>query len=735
MLVRTSKHKRHEHIVYVAEDIINDGLRGITTEASPQKHTHQVIYTPETKLITLGPGGPDNHTHEIGDEIEETPGPDPLKSENLDDHEKAALVRKRWLYSKELEKDYRTKAAESERVVRGEHWTPAERGKNNKEQRPSLVINEVEGKIDLLSGYHRQNRLDIKFYPTEGGDGKVADMLTAITKNVLSTNHFIHEENLFFDDMIITGRAFFDVYMDFDKNINGDIVVEWLPWDSVYLGEHDKYDLTDCEMATKSKWLSWGVVKERWPDKKEEITKDLDKYVMSEHDEGGSTRQHADDEYDHDSPVTKLGEDFIDIDKKLYRVFSSYSKVYQRVQVVMNARDDFFFNGAGLDEKDMAALKTIPALTFIPRVVTQTRVTLTAGGVVLDDRIDDDLDGEFSIVVGYAKKRGKYVWGKVEGVKDAQMELDKRHSQAIDFVNRANAGGWFYSQDTFARPSDRKKFLGDVSKPGFTVKVADMKHKPERAENARFPREIVELELLSREQIERIMNVSGEMSGRGEKNQSGIAMKENKKAGLIGNEFLFDNLRISKRQLGLKIVTYLRKYYPAKRLSRILNNQIEIEPTIKIGGRSVGENPEVVPGQAGLPGLPEQSGLPEQPELPEQQEQSEERYTLEELQAMLDNDDLTRYDVNVGEGDYNVTTRLANFAIWMEYARNNPGVVPPAFMVELSDLPNKEEALKQFAEQQKMLQDEEKAKQETEIVKTEIAAQSKQQGAGGGPLQ
>ena len=88
-------------------------------------------------------------------------------------------------------------------------------------ERAALTINEIEPKIDLLSGYQRQNRTDFKFMPVEEGDQRVADILNVVVKNITDQCQYPHEETLVFEDMAIRGRGCFNIYVSNEKNILG----------------------------------------------------------------------------------------------------------------------------------------------------------------------------------------------------------------------------------------------------------------------------------------------------------------------------------------------------------------------------------------------------------------------------------------------------------------------------------------------------------------------------------
>ncbi len=691
-LVRTTKEKRHSHIAGLSDS-------GEGSTSVHKGHSHTVAYREaqaeeldevENVILEAVEGGwfiepaEDGHTHIF----EAIVTASETGKKKKDDAETAKDVRGLYKEAKEYEKDFRKKAEESERYYMGEQWKKADKDYLESRDRAALTINEIEPKIDLLSGYQRQNRSDIRFYPVEDGDSRVADILTHVVKNITEQNNFEYEETGVFTDEMITGRGLFNTYVSYDENILGDIKVEKFPWDECWFGPHDREDLADCEYLVKTKWLSFAKVKELWPEKKDDIDKETDIYTST--DDPHTTHVEGQYEKSDNSVSVPFDDDFVDIARKEYRVLECWKKVYKRAYVLVNVTESFYHNAEGWDDKDVKAVKTIPGFSAIPRVKTDMRITLTAGNTILNDGMDEYFDGMFSMVPVYAKKRKKEVWGRVEAAKEPQMEINKRHSQSVDILNKAAAYGWFYDDTIFPSAADRDSFKNNCTSPGFLAKVANIKHLPHQVEGVKFPNEIVALESLATEKLREIMNINPELQGVNSRAESGIAIAEKKRQGLIGNEFLFDNLSLSKKILGRLIVKLVQKIYSPERILRLLENRSNREQ-MEIGGQDFSE------------------------------------YTKEEILDLLKESDLTKYDVAVGESAYNPTTRHANFAIWAELSKTHPDTIPLDMLIDLSDLPEKDKIKKKIEERMQAQAEDAERTRQTEIEKTLIARSGQMQ--------
>ena len=685
LLQTVRKGNGHKHIVYT-NDKTGQGFTSVS-----KGHSHPVTFEVDKKISNTGEPIPigtgrwdigiaDGHTHEV------TPIVVMETKKKESDETVVSDCLQLYRYSRDLEKPSRTQGRESLKFYQGEQWEDEIKSQLQKEMRACLTINQIESKLDLLSGYQRQNRTDIKYMPVEDGDQRVSEILDIVTKNILENCNYRFEETEVFEDGTIVGRGLFNIYVDFSKNIQGDIIVEKFEWDDCYLGPHAKKDCSDLEYLVKTKWYSRAKLAEMYPDKIKEIFNEFEEETDEvSHEPVGDAYAHSDNKLS-----IVADPDLIDLEKKSIKVLETWRKEYKRSYVVVDIESDFYYNASDWPKEDISALESIPPITVIPRVVHQMRVTKTAGEVLLEDSYPDLAMQDFQIVTFYAKKRGDMFWGKVHSVKDPQREINKRHSQLTDIMNRQAAYGWFYDDTTFPTPAEVNNFKKNSSTPGFTQRVNSVKSLPEKVEGAKVPTEIINLLQIESQSLREVLNINLEMEGASSNAQSGIAILERKKQGLVGNEFLFDNFSIAKVKIGRMLVAMIQKYYSAERILKILQNEAMKAP-VQIGG---------VPA---------------------------EQLDMAEIKKLLENTDLTKQDVVVSESGWSPTTRMANFTMWAELAGKG-APVPMPFLIELSDLPEKDKMLQMFAQESEARQKEKDDKNQVEVIKTQIAADAKTQG-------
>ncbi len=693
----------HYHIVFV-----DDSGAGTTSE--DRKHVHPI----EGGQVVQGDS---DHTHALSDiEVQ-------LKPKGEDEGRTISDSIDLFKNARDEEQKSIDDGRESESFFMGDQWDGDTKADLRNKQRAALTINEIESKIDILSGHQRQNRTDIRYLPVEEGDQKVADILTILVKNILEQNNYDYEETEVFEDSAITGRGLFNIFIDNDRNIEGDIVINKYNWDEVLFGPHDRKDLADCDYLTKIKWVSLAQAKILYPDKADKIQRDFDFFMAGNRDEQGFHRTTPGLQFeaafmrDKNNIAVGPNPELIDLAQKQVRILEIWRKTHKKIPVLVNPQADLFINAQNWKPADISKVKTIDAIRVVDRKAFKMRKTTVIAMTLIDDEYPDLAVQNFDIVPLYAKKKGNRFWGKVEAVKDAQREINKRHSQAVDIMNKVSNYGWFIDGQTFNRPFERDKFKNTSSSPGFMSEIADITRPPVQIDGVKFPNELVNMMALDSQKLRELMIINPELTGESTRAESGVAIAQKNRQALTGNEFLFDNLSLAKRTIGRMLVAMIQKHYTPERIIRILENKAARD-SVEVGGEPLFPQAADVAPQLGQEASEEEMALVQQGLIEGRKAQ---------ITELLETQDLTRYDVVVGENAWSPTTRQSNFIVWAELAgRGIP--VPPDLLVDLSDLPEKDRVKEAIAAQAQAQAEADAADRDTEIQKTLIAAQSKQQG-------
>lgn len=121
--------------------------------------------------------------------------------------------------------DFLERAEESIRFWALDQWDARTRAYLQKAGRPFLTISEFTRVTNTVLGEMTRNSLDIKFVPIEG-DGEAADAIDKVYLSIARDNKLALVDEVVRRDAWLTGRGFYNVRVDFDKNMRGHVNLE-----------------------------------------------------------------------------------------------------------------------------------------------------------------------------------------------------------------------------------------------------------------------------------------------------------------------------------------------------------------------------------------------------------------------------------------------------------------------------------------------------------------------------
>lgn len=596
------------------------------------------------------PGGEDFHEHVLQDYKAKKP----KKTETDEEILKECLAL--WREALGITSDCRKKGREAEDFYKGKQWDETVERTLNALDRAALTINEIAPAIDTLIGYQMEQRTDLKYLPQEGGDQRVADMMNVLSKQILDGCYYQREKTKVFKDQCVPGFGVLNVYMNFEQSIQGVPVVERFPWDDVVYGPHEKEDLSDAEYEVRSRMNSIAKLTQMFGDKAEEIEQSYKHYCGQypdiEKGDNGVSGTHTDYAYAKkldDQPYTVDGTfPLVDVQKKQFRLVQCTRKTYKEVTVIFNQDENFFFTAYDWETKDLDLARQLPGFQSITQMKTRMRITKFCGSVILSDENPADLPlHDFYTIPAYGYRQNGEFWGKVEIAKDPQREINKRRSQVMDQMNRLGASVYYVEPETFKDNGEKERFKKNRSKPGSVFDVNDVGRTPKLEEGADLPQGVVQIMQMDQQNLQRLLNVIVEQGGA---NESGVMFLEKKKGRLTGNQFLFDNLSFAEQKLGKILLALVQRFYTPDRIQRILNAQYG-KQKFEVGGQDYAE------------------------------------YSKDEIIEMLENADLSEYDVIVTESSFSPSTRLGIAKVLFELISQG-AEVPPELPLEFVDMPS-----------------------------------------------
>lgn len=175
----------------------------------------------------------------------------------------------RYLYAKDrghLEYMEQARKCEGMYLGGGEQWSAADKAVLSAQKRPFYEFNEIMPSINSALGYQIQNRMDIAFRPRGGeSDMDKATVLSKVVKQICDQAALHWHETQLYSDGLIEQRGYFDVRVNFDNNIKGEIEIDTLdPLDVMPDPDAKSYDPDEWADVTISRWLSLDVIGQRY---------------------------------------------------------------------------------------------------------------------------------------------------------------------------------------------------------------------------------------------------------------------------------------------------------------------------------------------------------------------------------------------------------------------------------------------------------------------------------------
>lgn len=516
--------------------------------------------------------------------------------------------------------------------------------------RPHLTINMILPTINLLTGYERQNRQEVKVFPKKGGLRLVSQLLTELTKHTEDISNAVYERSMVFLDGIVGIKGWINIDIDYeDDPYNGELIIERVdPFDIVEDPGCKSYDLNKgAKYIIRSYWADKGLIALTYPKCKKEIDNqkfdDLDK-----------------------RDVRHLPGRVSNPDQFQARLRETWWRSYERVTYLVHK--------LSMERKRVAKSK-IPLMKHMLEVdrrqaeeegrttvfaVAEAMVPVLHCDTTFGDTVVEEVERPFGEMTKFPLQRFVPYWingncfSPVSNLRSPQDEKNKRRSQSLHLVNTSANSGWF-NKKTGGADKDELEEVG--SKPGVVIDYETTK--PDKIVPTPLSHAHITLEQMAGNDIKEISAINANLLGIGKPEDSGILDRQRQTQGLIGAEVVFDNYKLTQQIYAETLIDLIRhsNVYSAQEIIAIADDK-KIEADI------------------------------------------------DQMVQLMKSIKVGKYGVTILQSPSNPTIRFANFEILMEIARLYEGMIPPDILLDSSDIPRKEEVverLKQSMEEQKQL--------------------------------
>ncbi len=468
-------------------------------------------------------------------------------------------------------------------------WSEAERAKLQAEGRPCRSFNKIRPLVNFVLGHFRQNRYDMRFLPGFDGSGidSVAEVLNGITKQISEANQSNWNDAQVFQDGVMTGRGFWDIRLDFERNMLGEVVeaVED-PFDTLLDPESNDYDPNSMAGGWgyffKQRWMSPMDIFLLFGEKNADaaladfkgIPIDTTSYESWLTEDMSPERYFglntvSDGRYDSRYAMYASPWHHINRNRKLVRVLDCQHRQLAKSRYFVNIENgnesvipDTFSNDKITQALEYIRLEGLP-IVVREGIRRRIRWTITAGDRVLHDQWSPY--DRYTLVPFFPYFRRGKTRGMIEDLLDPQREVNMRRSAFLHITMTTANSGWIFEKG--ALDDEMQRALEEFgSRPGINIEYREGYNAPSKIQPSAIPQNVRQLEIDSASDMKEIASVNDSSLGNVDRVQSGKAIQARQKMSVLGHEGEFDNFSRSRELKGGNYLHIIQRYYTEPRI-------------------------------------------------------------------------------------------------------------------------------------------------------------------------
>ena len=506
------------------------------------------------------------------------------KRRNIKPGEEDVISRTQWdRYTRARDNghvEYVDLAKKCDAFYQGEQWDAEDVAMLDAEGRPALTINTILPTINTIMGEQSARRADVKFKPRRAGSQEVADVLTKVLMQIADNNKLDWiEQQVFSDGLIMDGRGYFDVRMDFTDHLDGEVRIKAVdPLDILIDPDAKDYDPKTWNEFFYTRWMTLDDIETMYGKKQAARLQFIAENGNSfgrDSVEYSETRYGDIDDVDDYLGTTVPGEDEYRTVKSLRVIERQHRKV---------TRVDCYVDPATGDQRDVpsnwsdAKAKKFAkeyGLSIITKTKRKVRWTVTCDRVVLHD--DWSPYEDFTIVPFFSYFRRGRPFGVVRNLLSPQEQLNKIASQELHIVNTTANSGWMVESGSLTnmRAEDLEEHGAET---GLVLEYNRGSQPPSKIQPNQIPTGLDRISLKAQANIKSISGINDSMLGTDSAEVSGVAIQAKQNRGAIMIQVPLDNLRKTRHYLAEKVLNLIQRFYTEERLIQITNEDDPMKP-------------------------------------------------------------------------------------------------------------------------------------------------------------
>ncbi|MFD2321824.1 genomic island protein [Delftia deserti] len=473
----------------------------------------------------------------------------------------------RYLYGKDRgHREYTENAARCEGMYLGggEQWSAADKALLDSEGRPHYEFNEIMASVNSAIGYQIHNRMDIAYKPRGAmGDLEVATILSKVAKQVADMTKLHWVETQVFGDGLVEQRGYYELRMDFERNIKGEIAISALdPRDVIPDPDAKAYDPDQWGDVIITRWLTLDEIEQRYG--KAARTK------VEESQDSSPDFGDFDDETERSKFGTFSQGSIYDAFKedghgfRRYRIIDRQQWVYELTKCLVYPMSGDVVMVDTLAEDSIADALRQGAVQA-KRMRRRIKWTASTWSKVLHD--DYSPYDHFTVVPYFGYFRRGKTRGMVDNAIGPQEVINKAVSQFVHILNSSANGGWMVEQNSLTNmDTEELETMGATT--GLVIEYAENKKAPQKIQPNTVPTGVDRI-IDRADRALKDVTVPEAMRGSAGPEVSGIAIQSKQFASQQQLAVPLDNLAYTRHLLAGRITKLIQRYYDSHRIFRI----------------------------------------------------------------------------------------------------------------------------------------------------------------------
>jgi len=449
----------------------------------------------------------------------------------------------------------------------GRQWSPEDRKILEAQKRPAYEFNEIMPAINAAIGYQIQNRMDISYKPRGQGDANTALTLSKVVKQIADMQRLHWKETQVYSDGLIQQRGYYDVRMDFSKNVMGDISITIDdPLDVVPDPDAKAYDPNTWADVITTRWMLENEIESMYGKKAATLAAQTN---ADEEDFGSVDGEDVERNKFGTQDRSQTYYDAYTTDKKKtyarYRVIERQIAEHNLVECVIHPDTGEVFTKTMLSEQQLADMLAKGAQT-VKRVRKQFRWIVSTCDVELHNEISPY--EWFTKIPYFAYFRRGQTAGMVDNAIGPQEALNKAVSQYIHIVNTSANSGWLVEENSLTN-MDTDGLRAQGAMTGLVIEYKKSTTPPQKIQPNQVPQGVDRMIDRATAAI-KAATVPDAMRGVSENaNESGVLFQSKQFAAQQGLAVPLDNLAFTRHMLATIILCLIQRYYDSYRVFRI----------------------------------------------------------------------------------------------------------------------------------------------------------------------